>query len=214
MSYRHTLDAALESLHEIETLMKEFPVDGNIPTIDIDLALQKIRNLYELLLMMKGLQENFTEKDPLQITDTTANQKKKSIARHTEADKPRPIQPPERGKAGKEPEVLSERFEGKETLYESLHQSFSNQGETLGNTKPVSDILTAIALNDRFTFVRELFDNNIPLFESTIKKLNGVASYNEACDYLNRHFTWDMESEVAQQLLEVIRRKYNITRHE
>jgi len=81
--------------------MKEFPVDGNIPTIDIDLALQKIRNLYELLLMMKGPQENFTEKDPLQITDTTTNQKKKSTARHTEEGKPRPIQPPERGKRAK-----------------------------------------------------------------------------------------------------------------
>jgi hypothetical protein len=47
MSYRHTYAAALESLHEIEDLMKNFPGEGKIPSIEIDLTLQTLRNLYE-----------------------------------------------------------------------------------------------------------------------------------------------------------------------
>ena len=54
MIFRNTLEAALYNLHEIEDLLKVFPADGNIPAIEIDLTLQKIRNLYELLLMMKS----------------------------------------------------------------------------------------------------------------------------------------------------------------
>ena len=53
MSYRHTLEAVLESMHEIEDLVKGFPAEAKIPAVEIDLTLQKIRNLYELLLMMK-----------------------------------------------------------------------------------------------------------------------------------------------------------------
>jgi len=55
MSYRYTLEAVLEGLHEIEDLIKGFPSDGKIPDIEIDLTLQKIRNLYELMLMMRGV---------------------------------------------------------------------------------------------------------------------------------------------------------------
>ncbi len=53
MSYRHTLEAALESLQDIEELIKGFPESGDVPTIELDLSLQKLRNIYELLLVLK-----------------------------------------------------------------------------------------------------------------------------------------------------------------
>ena len=53
MSYRHTLEAALESLQDIEELIKGFPENGDVPSIELDLSLQKLRNIYELLLILK-----------------------------------------------------------------------------------------------------------------------------------------------------------------
>ncbi len=53
MSYRHTLEAALESLQDIEELIKGFPDNGDVPSIELDLSLQKLRNIYELLLVLK-----------------------------------------------------------------------------------------------------------------------------------------------------------------
>lgn len=53
MKYKHTLEAALESLHEIEELISGFSDSGKIPAVEIDLVLQKMRNMYELMLMVK-----------------------------------------------------------------------------------------------------------------------------------------------------------------
>ncbi len=53
MSYRHTLEAALESLQDIEELIKGFPDSGDVPSIELDLTFQKLRNIYELLLVLK-----------------------------------------------------------------------------------------------------------------------------------------------------------------
>ena len=43
----------MESLHEIEDLVNGFPDSGKIPTVEIDLTLQKLRNVYELMLMIR-----------------------------------------------------------------------------------------------------------------------------------------------------------------
>src|SRR5512133_2103111 len=66
MSYRHTLQAAVDSLNEIEDLVKGFPENGHIPAVEIDLALQKLRNLYELLLLFRDMEKNNPPVQPVQ----------------------------------------------------------------------------------------------------------------------------------------------------
>jgi hypothetical protein len=214
MIYRHTFEAALDNLHEIEDLLKAFPSEGNIPAIEIDLTLQKIRNLYELLLMIKNPNSEITERNSAEISEKKTDQQKDHASVQTNEENFEKVTKSEPEKSLKEAQILSDKFKGGETLYESLHQSFSSNHDIVGNVKPVSDILSAIGLNDRFTFIRELFENNTSAFENTIKMMNEVRNYDEACVYLNRNFTWDMESEVVKQLLEIVRRKFIIERHE
>jgi hypothetical protein len=183
MSYRHTLEAALESVSEIKTLLRAFPQDGSIPEIEIDLTLQKLRNLYELMLMLKKT--------------------------HDEKPIAEAIQQPAKVKAKEKTEILSDTFKGRETLHESFHQSFSNQETSFAGIKPVSDIYSAIGINDRFTFIRELFNNDTALFESTIKRINEAGNYKDAFNHLLQNFTWDMESEPVLQLLELLKRRYH-----
>ena len=64
MSYRHTLEAALESLQDIEELIKGFPDSGDVPSIELDLSLQKLRNIYELLLVLKKPVDLSTDQPP------------------------------------------------------------------------------------------------------------------------------------------------------
>ncbi len=45
--------------------MKGFPDEGKIPSIEMDLVLQKLRNLYELMLMVKEDGEPADNKEPL-----------------------------------------------------------------------------------------------------------------------------------------------------
>jgi hypothetical protein len=213
MIYRNTLEAALDNLHEIEDLLKVFPANGNIPAIEIDLTMQKIRNLYELLLMMKNSYSEIAEGASVETSDKITDKKLNYTAARIKEEKPETEKMKEQVHQSEETQILSDKFKGGETLYESLHQSFSNHHEIVGNVKPVSDILSAIGLNDRFTFIRELFENNTPIFENTIKMINEAGNYDEACGYLNGHFAWDMESDVVKQLLDIVRRKFINEQH-
>jgi hypothetical protein len=109
-----------------------------------------------------------------------------------------------------EPRTLSDTFRGKPTLHESL----AKDGNTLAQVKPVKDIMTAIGINDRFTFIRELFNGDSSAFETTIDTLNTASGFNGAYNYLVGHFNWDMKSEVVQHLLEIISRKHSYEKHE
>ena len=234
MSYRYTLEAVLEGLHEIEDLIKGFPSDGKIPDIEIDLTLQKIRNLYELLLMMivvaagaagaerktmaAAAEEKTTaageaavvekrtgKKDPVKDTAPASTPVTTAATATASAAAPPPAA---------SPQTIADQFKGKTTLHESLHQTVAREEDTLAHAKPVTHLLSAIGINDRFTFIRELFNNDTHAFENTISILNDSASFNDAYNHMIQHFDWDMDSEVVQQLLDIIRRKFIKGRHE
>jgi len=222
MSYHHTVEAAVESLHEIEDLIRGFPGNRKIPAIEIDLALQKLRSLYELLLLMRGNEKSNHDSSAIFVTAESKTttvvvnsdiEKKilpveqKEIAVILEEKKEeKPEKKPAR-KADGEVQTLADRFKGRTTLLESLSQAYSNE-ETLAHSKPVTDIMSAIALNDRFTFIRELFGNDKKAFEKAISALNDAASFDEACSYMVDQFSWDMDDEAVKLLLGIVRRKY------
>ncbi len=74
--------------------------------------------------------------------------------------------------------------------------------------------MSAIGINDRFTFIRELFNGDTHAFEYAIKALNEAANFNDAYNYLMQNYDWDMDSDAVQLLLDIIRRKYITGRHE
>ncbi len=225
MSYHHTLQAAVESLHEIETLINRFPVNGKIPSIEIDLAMQKLRNLYELLLMMKENEPDLIPELPsVQVEETkkttvtvsasveeikTEHREETEIKREdteikTEKTDRRIISKKKSGDI----QTLADQFQGGPTLLETLSESYKRESGVITRTKQISDLMAAIALNERFTFIRELFNNDKKEFEAAILALNDAGSYDSACSYLER-YNWDMDDETVKLLLGLLRQKYN-----
>jgi hypothetical protein len=253
MSYRHTLEAALESLQDIEELIKGFPESGEVPSIELDLSLQKLRNIYELLLVLKKPADlpidqpakvtsapsvppvstpvstpvsapvpvpsaaPVSTPPPVQARETVEIRPEKEINESARIHAPEtvpPRQPVIGHKESGEVQILSDRFKGRATLHESLHQNMGNEGQFHAQGKPVENLMSAIGINDRFTFIRELFNGDSPAFEHAIKALNEAANFNDAYNYMIQHYDWDMDSEAVQLLLDIIRRKYIISRHE
>jgi hypothetical protein len=255
MSYRHTLEAAVESLHEIEELLGDFSRDEKIPAMDMDLALQKLRSLYDLLLMIRKQQETPQKKvissspdtPPVEpvvqpiiqpIVQPAAPAPAPPVAtpvvtpapgRVTPSEAEQPVPPAEtvppvaahartvshKERAAKDVvQTLSDQFKGKPTIHEILNHPYAKEEETLAHARPISDLLEAIGINDRFTFVGELFHGDTAAFENTINQLNESANFNDAYNYMIQHFNWDMDSQAVQILLNIIRRKFIKGRHE
>lgn len=69
--------------------------------------------------------------------------------------------------------------------------------------KPSSRNLKArFSLNDRFLYARELFDNNMKTFDSTLKSLEGVKDFGVIEDYFYNELDWDPQNPIVKEFME------------
>ncbi|MBR5827946.1 MAG: hypothetical protein IKY49_01750 [Paludibacteraceae bacterium] len=110
------------------------------------------------------------------------------------------VAPTETTEEVEELEVAEEKTEEKEVAP-------STQSTLTGPA--VQDIRQAIALGDRFLFQRELFAGNGEQMQRTLDELNGLQTLQEAMDYINQNFAWDLESSAAELFINVLKRRFN-----
>ena len=80
--------------------------------------------------------------------------------------------------------------------------------KTTAYGKPVSDLLKAISIGDRFLFQRELFDKSAELMLRTIADLNSLSTFGEAMEYLQQHFDWDKELQSYELFVTALHRRF------
>ena len=75
-------------------------------------------------------------------------------------------------------------------------------------TKPLINLADAIGVNDKFLFIRELFNGSPESYNQAIARLNSAESLADARAVL-MSFTGDnKEAKVVRQLLDLIKRKF------
>ncbi len=73
--------------------------------------------------------------------------------------------------------------------------------------RPITDLSTAIGLNEKFELINNLFNGDRNSYNETIERLNLATNFNEAYNYLSDKLNWDMDNPMVQRLLDLIRRK-------
>ena len=72
----------------------------------------------------------------------------------------------------------------------------------------VKNIRSGISLYDRALFIGTLFKEDYALYDKTISELNGLASLDEAVDYLLERFPdWNLKSDIVYNFMMAIRKK-------
>ena len=103
--------------------------------------------------------------------------------------------------------VFGEQF----TKEPSLNERFSDlkQNRATVISQPVISIRKAIGLNDRFMYIRELFDNDTVVFEKTIDAIDNAKNIVEALEYLEQHFKWKRD-EISLKFMELVKRRHDV----
>ena len=106
-------------------------------------------------------------------------------------------------------EVIVEK---KESLNDRLKQDKTELAHVLKDT-PIKDLRKGIGINDRFTFVRELFRGDEAFYERSIKTINGFHIFSEAEYWINRELKykigWDEDREVVKHFYQLVRRRFS-----
>ena len=100
------------------------------------------------------------------------------------------------------------------TLADTLNPQRANVEERLErkvNAKKVDDLRTIININDKFSFMSELFHNNMKAYNDFILRLNAYVDRQQALDYvadIAKQYSWNNESLAVKNFYKVFDRKF------
>jgi len=100
--------------------------------------------------------------------------------------------------------TISDQF--RKTNTKTLSDSLQTQDNNLSSNrihKPIKNIKSAISINDRIMFTRDLFINNNDLYNKTIDLINGMSSFEEAEILINNTIK-NKDSETFKSFIELI----------
>jgi len=251
-----------KNIQDIYAKIDEFEQTDQIHLIDIDLALSKVRNLYELLSKLNTSQAYQPSNQQEEISTITKQEKIKeekeqSVEVEKQTNKPQkineavdienitetPVQEPELiietptkketiptqqedkieqesnentiheetkiKQNGNSHGIVADKFQSKKFVHDGLANKNIKDVSSKMQSKPIKDINSAIGLNDKFIFIRELFNNNKDHYNETIQVLNNFDTFENAVSFLTENFDWDNEDPIFERLKELVRRKYS-----
>ena len=77
--------------------------------------------------------------------------------------------------------------------------------------KPVSDLASAIGINDKFLLLNELFGGSMEKYNKSIRALNNFSTLLGAKTYMSElqiEFQWDCESDAYKKLDNLVERRF------
>ncbi len=111
-----------------------------------------------------------------------------------------------------ESEKTPEQIDKKETsVADKMETKEDNSLAGKWNKNPISDLKSAIGLNDKFSFIHSLFDGKVDNYNEAIEKLNTSDGKEAATQYLNflsSEYSWNIESEEYLKLKDFISRRF------
>lgn len=213
MDLKSTFDIILKDLEEAREIMDQLKNYPDIPDIRIEMAKAKCRSAEEVLKFI-------SEKD-FCIAGKENTVYGKTVEEKAEATYETPdliddiVQPGNKieeenigDKKDKQGKIMADKFIPHSSINESMAQSRHDDKDTeTGKLKPVNSLTEAIGINDRFLFVRELFNGNQELYKLTIENLNNAGTIDEAYDILSEASKSNKESETFDIMLDLVKRK-------
>lgn len=98
-----------------------------------------------------------------------------------------------------------------ESLNDKLKEVRTELSESLTAT-PIKDLRKAIGVNDRFVFINELFRGDEPMYERSIKTIQGFSIYAEAEFWIRRELRlklgWSANDPVVRQFDDLVKRRF------
>jgi len=159
---------------------------------------------------------NFSPEEPDEYIKLLSNEISfdiKKVYAEVENDSPKgePVSESEELKDEKVP-IHEKFYEQKYTLVDELKKEPVGTVLDYHKKQKIESIKKNISIQQRFRFVRELFDENDEFFSETIDFLDGCSDNNDATNYLNEKFLdsgkWNNEDEVVIEFMVVVKKKF------
>ena len=101
---------------------------------------------------------------------------------------------------------LGDSFSKERSVNDLMSADFSNLEHKLSN-RPVTSIQSAIGINDRFQYIRELFEGSADNFTKTVSEIDSMNDIREAVNYLQANFKWK-KNDTSLKFVHLVKRRF------
>lgn len=196
----------VESLEQEQKNEEMIKIEAEIEA-KVEVDIEKEEELEQVLVEEKEEEEIETTSDnTLQIEPQIEFETVEVI----EEDKKLPPGEPMKEEQTIEPDIqstkiLGEQFKKEPSLNDRL--ALGKQQESKIKGKPITSLKSAIGLNDKFLYIRELFNNNSEQFNESINALDQSENILQAIEYLEQNFEWH-KNETSLKFMELVKKRF------
>ena len=189
MDFNATIDLIIKDLDEAVEIIDDLKKYTGVPVLQVELAKSKCKSAGEVIALLKSLGNNMS------VISTPPPDEKK------EKSKKAPEKKSESAIIADKFSHLSNRFN------EQLGSMKSDDISDILKTKPLTNLSEAIGVNDKFHFIKEIFDGNEDAYIQAISRLDHAESLTDAKAVIMSYTGDSNENEAVKQLLDLVKRK-------
>ena len=216
MENKKLINILLKDMEELEGLISEIKIKKEFDILEIEFLHTRSKGILQLMQMLKNFEPEI--KTPLEIREEKI-QIDDSVKTHATSEKiaveeinipvsEKELEIPAEETVQKEEEIshrLGDSFMKGKSLNDMVDDH--NKLEFKLSNRPVSNIQAAIGINDRFQYIRELFDGSSEKYADTVTSLDSMNSINEAVSYLQQNFKWK-KNETSMKFTNLVKRRF------
>ncbi len=222
MDLNATLDIIIKDLDETRDIIDDLKNYPDIPVLQIELAKSKCKSAAEMIAFLKNIPLN-------KYANNQTKEEKQPVKTEVRSYRPSSVKPkmpekaqfheapPETGNDTKIPgrviiesAIIADQFGSMPESFNDTLRSQKHEEEIAEvlKSKPVSSLSEAIGINDKFLFIREIFNGDFDLYNNAITRLDETESLDEANEMVSGFAGGNTDSEAIKQLISLIKRKF------
>ncbi len=206
MDFKSTIDLIIKDLNEASEIIDDLKRYPGVPALQVELAKSKCKSAGEVIALLKNLSDYI----PVKHEAVEEKVKHEPVA-EKQAPKP-PVVPTVKKTESREPEkktqpapIVADKFGHIPDHYKENPEVNHLPKHLKG--KHVTNLSDAIGINDKFLFIREIFDGNKDIYIQAISRLDKVENLDDAVAIIMSYMGEKPENEAVTQLLDIVRLK-------
>jgi len=216
MDFNATVDLIIKDLKDAGEIIDDLKNYPGVPLLQVELAKSKCKNAAEIIALLKGLQNIY----PPVKNEITADTVKKPVTEEryvqsvasSEKQEKEPVKRKDEDKnllkKTGESSIIADTFTN---IHNSLNEQMGALREDVTEilkTKPLKTISEAIGVNDKFLFIKEIFNGSPESYNQAISRLDDAKNISDARAVIMSYTGNDPENETVKQLLDLVKRKF------
>jgi hypothetical protein len=228
MDLNATIDIIIKDLNEAREIIDDLKKYPGVPALQIELAKSKCKSAAEVIALLKSTQDKTTTGKEVKIQveeiivvdevitkeipliQTSEEEQRQVISVQVTEEVPEKKEEPKQAvKKITESAIIADQFSNMPTSFNEQLGSLKHEDDIseILKTKPLANLSDAIGVNDRFFFIREIFNGNHESYYQAISKLDIVDSLSDAMAVIMSYTGENVDNYAVKQLIALVKRK-------